>query len=52
LKLEKRRNHPIAETEIPRKERGFHPAGGGIEDGRIEDAVAVQKNGGPDHRAD
>jgi hypothetical protein len=52
LELEKRRNHSIAETEVPRGQWGFHSAGGGIENSRIEDAVAVQKNGGPDDRAD
>lgn len=43
---------PIGDAKTPRRKRGFHRSGDGVEDRGIEHAIAVEKDCGTDYSAD
>jgi hypothetical protein len=52
LEALQRRNYSVDETEVTRAEWGFHATGIGIEDGGVENTVAVEKDSRPGHFVD
>lgn len=46
------RHHSMEELKVRGGERGFHAPCGWVQDHRVQNAVAVEENGGAVHRAD
>jgi len=42
----------LSESKVSWRERGFHASRDGVQDQGVEDAVAIEKDGGPGHLAD
>jgi hypothetical protein len=52
LQLQQGGNRAVDEAEVGRPERGFGAPCGWVEDQWIQNAIAVEEDGGPAHRAD